>query len=1214
MKTIGDIDFAIFFFASGEGSVLETDYRLLMESTKFADTHDFSSVWVPERHFTQFGCLYPNPSVLAAALAMVTEQIRLCAGSVVMPLHSPIRVAEEWAVVDRLSQGRIGLSVASGWNPDDFAFFPDRYPERREAMYRGLELVRRVWNGETVTVTNGAGQRVEVTVYPTPYQDDIPVWLTAAGTPATFERAGMLGANLLTHMLDQDLDTLGGKIALYREARARAGHDPLTGCVTVMLHTFVGPDAEEIREEARQPYCRYLKNNLGLAKGLAYNRGHEIDFDALSEEDLDSFLNFLYDRFVFERALIGSPETCESLVGDLFTIGADEIACLLDFGPREDRILENLPYVAELRTRCRSLRSEDYPRRWREPGDAGDVPWSLQQEEKQDDTLVLDDEERSSLAAIRRRCEDVVEPEAFYEDLAARGLELPEELRVIQSLRRRDGEALAGVEPGEDDELEELAAMLLEGAYQAAAAALSEDDAEMLWAGSLSRGWPPEDMERTAWVHAQLAGEAGRVVEGLVVTLRSLDETGGELGRARLELGLPEGAAGGEVGEQVSDWLYELCWDAEDEAPEISEIEEETLGTVLILADRGGVGERLAERLTERGWSTWQIRAEEYRSALADAREAGDTTGRAFAPILEKLESDGAPSCRHVVHLWSLDMTPMDEMNADTLIEDQWLGVGSALQLIQALAERDMSGLDLHLVTRGVESIGEDDRVLEANQAPLWALGRTCAAEYPTFWGRLIDLDPEAEADRNADHLLKTLLAEDDEDQVGFRQGVRSVARLRHVEPPERRRFEADPEGAYLITGGLQGIGAEVARWLVTRGARHLILVGRTELPPREHWKDLDVDGPLGSRVALVRELEALGVEVEYPPIDVSRQAPLQAFLDERRTAGRQPIHGAFHAATVWRTEEGEGLVGPLSQVSQSAFDVILPPKLAGGWLLVELLKDEPLDFLFLFSAGAALLGPAGQGNYAAANYFLDILAHDVSRRYDIHAVAVDWGPISETGFGATPEGAAMHGVWERRGILSMSPMQLLEAIELTLTGDSSQVAVMRTNWDLLRRAYGETLSAPWASELVEGMALEQERDIILVLEEAEPEERRELFARHVQRQVVTVLGLPPDEVPALDEGLFDLGMDSLLALELKNRVQANLRKDFPVTAVFDYPTIEGLATHLLHDVLGFDVGEREDAEGTEESVDLISDIGDLSEEEVEQLLGQKMAREGAGT
>src|SRR5262245_19104674 len=139
------LELSLMFFASGEDALSGDKYRLIIESAKFADRHGFSSMWVPERHFTRFGCLYPNPAILHAALARETQRVRLNAGSVVLPLHNPIRVAEEWAMVDNLSGGRVGLSFASGWHPNDFVFFPEKYADRRGEVYTGLKLVQKLW-------------------------------------------------------------------------------------------------------------------------------------------------------------------------------------------------------------------------------------------------------------------------------------------------------------------------------------------------------------------------------------------------------------------------------------------------------------------------------------------------------------------------------------------------------------------------------------------------------------------------------------------------------------------------------------------------------------------------------------------------------------------------------------------------------------------------------------------------------------------------------------------------------------------------------------------------------------------------------------------------------------------------------------------------------------------------------------------------------------
>ena len=351
-ESSGAIAFSVMFFAATQEPLDNDKYKLVLEAARFADRNGFESVWVPERHFTAMGGLYPNAAVLHAALARQTRRVRLMAGSVVAPLHHPIRIAEEWSMVDNLSGGRVGVSFASGWNPDDFAFFPERYPERHARLVETVKAVRQLWRGEETEVTNGAGRAARVRILPTPLQKELPVWITSSGNVRTFEQAGELGANVLTHLLDQDIDELAGKIARYRAARAAQGYDPATGRVSVMVHTFLGTDLAVTRERVRGPFCAYLKASRGLLAGLAHSRGRNVDVSTLSERDLDDMVNFLFERFYNTRALIGTPESCAPLVAKLHAAGVNEIASLLDFGQTVDDVLGGLPSLALLRERC----------------------------------------------------------------------------------------------------------------------------------------------------------------------------------------------------------------------------------------------------------------------------------------------------------------------------------------------------------------------------------------------------------------------------------------------------------------------------------------------------------------------------------------------------------------------------------------------------------------------------------------------------------------------------------------------------------------------------------------------------------------------------------------------------------------------------------------------------------------------------------------------
>lgn len=353
--------FSLFYFASDAGKRAGDSYRLLVEGAKFADQHGFAAVWTPERHFHAFGGLYPSPSVVSAALAAATRRVQVRAGSVVLPLHNPIRVAEEWALVDNLSGGRVGVSFASGWQSTDFVLNPEGYDDRRNVMFRHIETVRRLWRGEKLAFVGPNGKEVEVQTLPRPVQPELPVWVTAAGSPETFRMAGEIGANLLTHLLGQSVEDLAEKIALYRKARRESGHD--RGHVTLMVHTFVGDDEAEVREAVRQPMIEYLRSAVDLIKQAAATspeldrRSREtgksavelLESKALSEADMQALLDHAFERYFRTSGLFGAPDTCLEMVRKLQANGVDEIACLIDFGVDPEAALAHLGHLNALR-------------------------------------------------------------------------------------------------------------------------------------------------------------------------------------------------------------------------------------------------------------------------------------------------------------------------------------------------------------------------------------------------------------------------------------------------------------------------------------------------------------------------------------------------------------------------------------------------------------------------------------------------------------------------------------------------------------------------------------------------------------------------------------------------------------------------------------------------------------------------------------------------
>ncbi|MBN8828944.1 MAG: LLM class flavin-dependent oxidoreductase [Sphingobacteriia bacterium] len=332
------MQFSLFFFSSLFSYNESQKYNLVIEATKFADKNNFKAVWLPERHFNDFGGLFPNPALIGAALSTLTTEIQIRAGSVVLPLNNPILIAEQWACLDNLTNGRIGLSAAAGWHPDDFILNPENYPKRYEILYQNIELIQKLWEDQKVDAYNGNNKLIQFSIFPKPIQKKLPLWLTAAGSIENFEKAGRIGCNILTHLLNHDINQLKDKIELYHKV---CKENNFKGHVTLMLHTYLGENSDVIRDLAYKPLIKYLKNSMELEK-----RAKGID-ELIDNDDEEILLDFAFEKY-FENGLFGTVENCKFYVNQLKKIGIDEIACLIDFGLEDKKIMSGLKYLSDL--------------------------------------------------------------------------------------------------------------------------------------------------------------------------------------------------------------------------------------------------------------------------------------------------------------------------------------------------------------------------------------------------------------------------------------------------------------------------------------------------------------------------------------------------------------------------------------------------------------------------------------------------------------------------------------------------------------------------------------------------------------------------------------------------------------------------------------------------------------------------------------------------
>jgi len=353
------VDFSLYYWGNDDGYGRDK-YALMLDGACFADEHGFSAVWTPERHFHAFGGQYPNPSVTGAAIAAVTKNIGVRAGSCVGPLHHVARIAEEWAVVDNLTDGKAGLAIASGWQPDDFVLRPENAPpHNKPAMFDTIRDLRKLWSGEAVEFEKADGSKVACLTQPRPVSEKPDIWVTTAGNPETWKQAGENGAHILTHLLGQSIPEVGEKIKLYHAALREAGYDPDDFTVTLMLHTYLAEDRETARRVAEEPMKDYLRSAADLIRQYAWAfpafkkpEGMEshraLDLSALEADELEAIMDFAFARYFEDSGLFGTVEDAMARVEEVTAIGVTEVACLIDYGIERATVLEGLKPLAEV--------------------------------------------------------------------------------------------------------------------------------------------------------------------------------------------------------------------------------------------------------------------------------------------------------------------------------------------------------------------------------------------------------------------------------------------------------------------------------------------------------------------------------------------------------------------------------------------------------------------------------------------------------------------------------------------------------------------------------------------------------------------------------------------------------------------------------------------------------------------------------------------------
>jgi acyl transferase domain-containing protein/acyl-CoA synthetase (AMP-forming)/AMP-acid ligase II len=624
-------------------------------------------------------------------------------------------------------------------------------------------------------------------------------------------------------------------------------------------------------------------------------------------------------------------------------------------------------------------------------------------------------------------------------------------------------------------------------------------------------------------------------------------------------------------------WLVRPTW---EEVPTPAD-PPRLFGTWLVIADADRTASRLQRLLSERGVG----RVVTAVTATDFVEENGRyRLNPADAVQLRRLVREAAPSpadLAGVLYVTATTTGPIDTITADELASAQERGSIGALHLVQALAANAATPR-VWIVTRGAQSVvGSEAAAVAA--APLWGLGRVLAREHPELRLTLADLDPTPNAEDLAG-LVTLLEGEPEENQLAVRDGRLFAARLvtaadaGHGHGPKVR-----PDATYLITGGLGGLGLQIADWLVRQGARSLVLTGRR--------------GATAESESTLDGLRAAGANVIVAKADAADRAQIAAVFAEIDET-LPPLRGVIHAAGV--LDDGIAL-----QQTRERLRIVLAPKLLGGWNLHAFTAARKLDFFALFSSAASVLGSPGQSNYAAANAALDGLAA-YRRARGLPAVSINWGPWAGAGM------AARDGKADRLAHVGMGlidPDRGLEIFGRLLAAPVAQVGVIPADWQAYRRLAGGRLPpllAPLAAGDEPTVEIAGPRVPSALsraaLDGVPRDDWQPIIESQLREQAASVLRLAASALD-VEQPLNNVGIDSLMAIELKNRIEADLGVAVPMVKFLEGPSVRELAGFVFEQM----IGDRKPEAG---HVHAEIDVNALSDDQVDALLAELTAAE----
>lgn len=620
----------------------------------------------------------------------------------------------------------------------------------------------------------------------------------------------------------------------------------------------------------------------------------------------------------------------------------------------------------------------------------------------------------------------------------------------------------------------------------------------------------------------------------------------------------------------VQSLIYQIEWQPSLEAPKPKPCTEVNARNFLIITPGGEQGICWIRQLQEAGYrGLWVTLAPAEEIALPGILQYSlkNHSKASFEALRDFLQSESTDvsQINDILYFPGIE-TEID--SASVLLSQARDACGKSLCLMQTLVECAFaSPPKLWIITQRAVSVEAPPGAghLALSMAPIWGLSRVFGLEYPQLWGGLIDVadcTDHAAIDQSVDAITTELLGPRVEDQVAYRAGQRYVARLvkrAPVPPPDLAPLALQAtNGTYLITGGLGGLGLAMAHWLAKRGVGQLVLLSRGGANTEE-------------RREAIASLEQIGAHVLAPAVNVADSAAMADFFEQMHQT-LPPLKGIIHAA-------GIGDYAPIPNLSVSDLETLMAPKVAGTWNLHALSLQSDLDFFVNFSSIASVWGSKGQAHYAAANQFLDAFAA-YRRQLGLCVLTVNWSAVTGVGMLTDSNAAKMKSYLSRIGVSCLDLAQLTASLELCLTLDAGQYVVALVDWNRFRSIYEAGRQRLFLSELDQPPAISTEETRLLKstlkaqIEAAPPAKRLSLLRSAIQNEVAKVLALPTEELPSTRTGFFELGMDSLMSVELKSRLSKQLGVSLSATLAFDFPDIERLSRYVATEVLNLDLAD----------------------------------------